>query len=79
MWCLQGEIIMSSVEDSEMNLYLRKAAAGFSHAALWVSVAKPAVDLTQSELREPSLGISILIPSCSSFILTPVSHSITFP
>lgn len=32
--CLQEEIITSSVEDSKMNLYLRKSAAGFSHVAL---------------------------------------------
>jgi len=66
------------LKTAKMNLYLNKAAAGFSHVALWVNVAKPAVDLTQSERREPTLGISIAVPSCSLFILTPVSHCITF-
>jgi len=39
------------LKTAKMNLYLNKAAAGFSHVALWVNVAKPAVDLTQSERR----------------------------
>ncbi len=70
MWCLQEEIIMSSIKDSQMNLYLRKTAAGFSHVAPWVIVAKPAVDLTQSELREPTLARSQLQTVCSDSCLS---------
>lgn len=69
MWCLQEEIIMSSIKDSKMNLYLRKAAAGFSHVAPWVIVAKPAVDLTPSEQREPTLARSQLQTICSDSCL----------